>query len=256
MTESQQPQTTKSSRENMERSLWQQQVNAAMRLKFLQALTQTKFSLVDQDCPTKITKRTRIALQCECGHTAMRSVGQIVYDGVKACRKCGYSGMTAARMNCVTRKKKYATEDEKTIAEILIGARRRCAESLRPDFKNYGARGISFCFSSIPEGVAYVLAALGPRPKGYSLDRIDNNGDYAPGNLRWADARTQRLNQRPISKTGADFDRIARLQELRPDYSWESIRQCVKRGLTDEEIINRKKGKHYGTFTSQNLRHR
>lgn len=37
---------------------------------------------------------------------------------------------------------------------------------------------------------------MGPRVEGITLDRIDNNGNYEPGNCKWADRKTQRLNQR------------------------------------------------------------
>jgi hypothetical protein len=46
--------------------------------------------------------------------------------------------------------------------------------------------------------IDYIDRVLGPRPKGYTLDRIDASGDYEPGNIRWADATTQTLNRRSI----------------------------------------------------------
>lgn len=74
----------------------------------------------------------------------------------------------------------------------------RCYDPTDSHFQNYGARGISVCqeWHDPRPFVAYLDAALGPCPVGHSLDRIDNNGNYEPGNVRWADPVTQRHNQR------------------------------------------------------------
>jgi hypothetical protein len=74
----------------------------------------------------------------------------------------------------------------------------RCEVETDPKFRHYGARGISVCreWHDVAVFVAWIEANLGPRPESRSLDRIDNNGNYEPRNVRWATASEQNRNQR------------------------------------------------------------
>lgn len=77
-------------------------------------------------------------------------------------------------------------------------ARQRCLNPNNDAWDNYGGRGIEFRFNSFEEFFAHI----GPRPSAkHSLDRIENDGHYEIGNVRWATASEQQRNQRhrPLS---------------------------------------------------------
>jgi hypothetical protein len=82
-------------------------------------------------------------------------------------------------------------------AEYLAwrNARARCRDTRHNAYPNYGGRGLRVA----PEWESFqrFLADMGPRPgPGYSLDRIDNDRGYEPGNCRWSTWRQQHNNRR------------------------------------------------------------
>jgi hypothetical protein len=86
-------------------------------------------------------------------------------------------------------------------------ARQRCENEKSRAFPDYGGRGIRFCERW--HDFRNFLADMGEKPAGMSLDRIDVNGNYEPGNCRWADQSTQAANKRPRA-TLQGVDRLLR----------------------------------------------
>src|SRR3954471_21516055 len=83
--------------------------------------------------------------------------------------------------------------------------KRRCLHPNSRSYPHYGGRGISIHPAWVHDAKAFITwieENLGPRPDGMSLDRVDNDGNYEPGNLRWATSAEQQRNRRTFSSTG------------------------------------------------------
>lgn len=79
---------------------------------------------------------------------------------------------------------------------IWSGMKSRCYNPRTDNYKHYGGRGIAVC-DRWRNSFDCFLADIGPRPSlNHSLDRINNDGNYEPGNVRWASVQEQRSNTR------------------------------------------------------------
>jgi len=141
--------------------------------------------------------------KCDCGNEKV-----IIGSRLKGRRviSCGcYMRETTGRLN-------YKHGDSSTrLYNIWRGMRNRCNNE---GYKNYGGRGIKVC----EEWKEYILFRDWALENGYqdrlSIDRLDNDGNYEPGNCRWADRKTQNGNQRVYCAL-VDYSTEELIQELK-----------------------------------------
>ncbi len=123
----------------------------------------------------------------------------------KECRKVAERNYNAGRIKHI---KKYKTGYKKTMKPLGLfsyeQARQRCNNPNHASYASYGGRGIEFKLTSF-QGL---LIAIGPRPKGFSIDRINPNGHYEIGNVRWAPMTIQNRNKRSSKITQVLMDQI------------------------------------------------
>jgi hypothetical protein len=143
-----------------------------------------------------VARRVYWLCRCQCGKEV-----DVLADTLKNGRSqsCGCRNKEVQRVRLTTHGHTGSPEYHSWLSMI-----QRCDNPKATGYKRYGGRGIKIA----PELRQFetFLALLGPRPAGTSLDRINNDGHYEPGNVRWADAGTQAKNTSRSTKnrpTGA-----------------------------------------------------
>lgn len=123
---------------------------------------------------------------------------------------------------------------------IWAHAKNRCSNPANKDHRNYGGRGIKFC-ARWADSYAAFLADMGRAPAGQSLGRINNDGDYEPGNCRWETNSQQSNNARHnmiVEYQGRKQTMIQWEREL--GFRSGTIRWRLKNGWQLNEAMTRK----------------
>jgi hypothetical protein len=132
--------------------------------------------------------------KCDCGNE-LAVHGYSLRKGRSRSCGCYHAGAVSMSNTTHGHTRGYSTSREYSSWGGMID---RCTNPNNPQYKNYGERGITVHPEWVDSFGAF-LAHVGTIPKDgkkYSLDRIDNDQGYIPGNVRWTDQTTQANNRR------------------------------------------------------------
>lgn len=179
-------------------------------------------------------KHTRYLFRCDCGNEKEIDSSPVA-RGITA--SCGCLISEAVILRSLSHGHNQRGK-RSTTYNVWSGMLSRCSNYLHPGYKNYGGRGITVCKRW--ESFENFLTDMGCRPAGMSIDRINNDGNYEPGNCRWATRREQNLNMRRTII-------ISAFGEKKPLSIWAEAKgmpfmmlyKRIKKGMSPEDALTR-----------------
>ena len=127
--------------------------------------------------------------RCDCGAVVIKSSVSLNNNAKQCTRKCPLG--VHIEHGAATRTAQ--TKEYKT----WVSMKQRCLNPNSQKYKDYGGRGIKVCQEWVDSFEAFLVhVGFAPEGERVSIDRIDNDGNYEPGNVRWATPYQQIMNRR------------------------------------------------------------
>lgn len=191
----------------------------------------SKFGMLTAEVELPKAGRRRVfRCACDCGKTKTALLENLRSGKTTS---CGCAQKEAAR---TANKTHGMTGTREFISWMNMKA--RCLNPASDDYENYGGRGIAICQGWLQSFEAF-LNDLGECPDGMTLDRIEVNGNYEPGNCRWATPKTQANNTRAnrIVEVGGRQLTLAQACETL-GLNYKTVHRRLARGWTISKALS------------------
>lgn len=176
------------------------------------------------------------SVRCVCGATTIKTTAAL-RSGLQRCsHACGVAASNKRRAkHAMWRSKEYSAWQ---------AIKRRCLNPAHKCYARYGGRGITMHPAWVEDFAAF-FQHIGPAPvtgRRVSVDRINNDKGYEPGNVRWATMKEQGNNRSTNARAWFrnDLRTLSEIADMTGE-KYHRVWQRFKRGLTEEDLVRKHK---------------